>query len=81
MDGVPYITTAPIKAGVTHIFEFPIIQTGTFWYHSHTKAQEQEGLYGPLVMYKADEKKQPEEVLLVSDFTDIKHNEVLRLLK
>lgn len=80
-DGVPYITTAPIKAGVTHLFEFPIIQTGTFWYHSHTKLQEQAGLYGPLVFYKAEEKKQPEEVLLLSDFTDIHHKEVLRLLK
>lgn len=80
-DGVPYITTAPIKAGVTHTFEFPIIQTGTFWYHSHTRLQEQAGLYGPLVFFKADEKKQPEEVLLLSDFTDLHHKEVLRLLK
>lgn len=80
-DGVPYLTTAPIKAGTTHLFEFPIRQTGTFWYHSHTKLQEQAGLYGPLVMYKAGEKKEPEQVLLISDFTDIKQNEVLRLLK
>lgn len=80
-DGVPYVTTAPIKAGETHLFEFPIRQIGTFWYHSHTKLQEQAGLYGPIVIYKANQQPQPEEVLLLSDFTDIKHKEVMRLLK
>lgn len=80
-DGVPYITTAPIKAGETHLFEFPIRQTGTFWYHSHTKLQEQAGLYGPIVIHKAVPTKQFEEVLLLSDFTDIKPREVMRLLK
>lgn len=80
-DGVPYLTTAPIKAGETHLFEFPIRQTGTFWYHSHTGLQLQTGLYGPLVFYKANERKQPEEVLQISDWTDIKPKEVHRLLK
>jgi CopA family copper-resistance protein len=80
-DGVPYLTTAPIKAGATHLFQFPIIQTGTFWYHSHSGLQEQSGLYGPLVMFKANEKKGPEEVLQLSDWSDIKPKEVLRLLK
>ncbi len=80
-DGVPYLTTTPIKGGMTHVFKFPIIQTGTFWYHSHTELQEQFGLYGPLVMYKAEENKIKEEVLQLSDWTDIKPKEVLRLLK
>ncbi|MEO5978616.1 MAG: multicopper oxidase domain-containing protein [Chryseolinea sp.] len=80
-DGVPYLTTTPIKAGMIHVFKFAIIQTGTFWYHSHTKLQEQLGLYGPLVMYKADETKTGQEVLQLSDWTDIKPKEVLRLLK
>jgi CopA family copper-resistance protein len=80
-DGVPYLTTSPIKGGGTHLFEFPIRQTGTFWYHSHTGLQLQSGLYGPLVFYKADEKKQPEEVLQISDWTDIRPKEVHRLLK
>src|SRR5512145_2327425 len=33
-DGVPYLTTAPIKDHSTHIFRFPIVQHGTYWYHS-----------------------------------------------
>ena len=28
-DGVPYLTTAPIKAGTIHHFHFPIVQHGT----------------------------------------------------
>lgn len=39
-DGVPYLTTAPIKAMSTHVFTFPLIQSGTYWYHSHTMLQE-----------------------------------------
>lgn len=54
-DGVPYLTTPPIKAGQTHTFRFRIIQHGTLWYHSHSAEQEQEGLYGPLVFYPADD--------------------------
>ena len=47
-DGVPYLTTAPIAAGSTHTFTFPLIQNGTYWYHSHD-LQEQLGLYGAIV--------------------------------
>jgi len=40
-DGVPILTTSPIAAGSSHTFEYPIIQSGTYWYHSHTGLQEQ----------------------------------------
>lgn len=51
-DGVPYLTTAPIKAGQTHLYRFPIVQNGTYWYHSHSGLQEQSGMYGALVFQK-----------------------------
>ncbi|MEO8763165.1 MAG: multicopper oxidase domain-containing protein [Ginsengibacter sp.] len=51
-DGVPYLTTAPIKPGDTHLYKFAIVQNGTYWYHSHSKLQEQAGLYGALVFNK-----------------------------
>jgi len=35
-DGVPYVTTMPIRAGGSLYYEYPIIQSGTYWYHSHT---------------------------------------------
>ena len=48
-DGVPYLNTAPILAGQSFTFEFPVIQSGTYWYHSHTDLQIQRGVYGSLV--------------------------------
>lgn len=51
-DGVPYLTTAPIEPGQTHLFKFPIVQSGTYWYHSHAGWQQQNGMYGALVFRK-----------------------------
>ena len=34
-DGVPYLTTAPVMPNSTHLYKFPVVQTGTYWYHSH----------------------------------------------
>lgn len=51
-DGVPYLTQMPIKPNQTFTYRFPIIQTGTHWYHSHSGLQEQIGMYGNFVMLK-----------------------------
>jgi FtsP/CotA-like multicopper oxidase with cupredoxin domain len=40
-DGVPYLNTPPIEPGHTQKYEFPIRQSGTYWYHSHSMLQEQ----------------------------------------
>ncbi|MBM4315633.1 MAG: copper oxidase, partial [Deltaproteobacteria bacterium] len=50
MDGVPYLSFPPIGPGATFTYEFPIRQSGTYWYHSHTRLQEQSGLYGAIVI-------------------------------
>lgn len=80
-DGVPYLTTAPIKPHTTHLYKFPIVQTGTYWYHSHTALQEQSGLYGALILHKRQPDTIPEYVVLLSDWTNEKPMEVLRTLK
>ncbi|OSZ77127.1 hypothetical protein CAP36_11975 [Chitinophagaceae bacterium IBVUCB2] len=81
-DGVPYLTTVPIEAGKTLTFTFPLIQSGTYWYHSHTMLQEQSGLYGSIVIHPAQpEPKLKEYVLLLSDWTDENPHQVLRYLK
>ena len=46
MDGVPGVTFDGIEPGTTHTYRFPAQQSGTYWYHSHSGVQEQEGLYG-----------------------------------
>lgn len=79
-DGVPYLTTAPIKPQTTHHYFFPIVQSGTYWYHSHTKLQEQSGMYGAFIIHKKDEPPMPEYVMVLSDWTDEKPFEVHRSL-
>ncbi len=79
-DGVSYLTTAPIKAGETHEYKFPIIQNGTYWYHSHTMFQEQSGLYGAIVIHKKNEKPQKEYTMVLSDYTYMNPHTVNRYL-
>lgn len=56
MDGVPGITQMPIGAGQSFFVEYPIVQAGTYWYHSHWELQEQAALRGPFII----EEKHPE---------------------
>jgi len=83
MDGVPYINGPPIKAHDTFIYEFPITHSGTYWYHSHSGLQEQQGLYGALVFSPKNEVKEYDEehVLVLSDWTNTHPNQVLANLK
>ncbi|ALC14746.1 MULTISPECIES: copper resistance system multicopper oxidase [Sphingomonadaceae] len=54
MDGVPGISFPGIPARSTFTYEFPIIQSGTYWYHSHSGLQEQDGHYGPILIDPKD---------------------------
>lgn len=55
MDGVPEITQLPIGPKQSFFVEYPIVQAGSYWYHSHFELQEQSGLRGPFVI----EEKRP----------------------
>ncbi|WP_225975478.1 multicopper oxidase domain-containing protein [Panacibacter ginsenosidivorans] len=79
-DGVSYLTTAPIGAGQTHVFKFPLKQSGTYWYHSHTMLQQQSGLYGAFIIHKKNEKPVKEFTMLLSDWTDEQPYQVDRSL-
>jgi CopA family copper-resistance protein len=79
-DGVPYLTQMPIKPHETHLYRFPIIQNGTYWYHSHFGLQEQSGMSGALILKKRNEPEMPEIPVLLSDWTDMNAKEVDRSL-
>lgn len=49
-DGVPGISFDGIKPGETFTYRFPIVQSGTYWFHSHTGFQEPDGAYGAIVI-------------------------------
>ena len=50
MDGVPGVNFPGIHPGQTFVYEFPLRQYGTYWYHSHSGFQEQQGHYGPIII-------------------------------
>ncbi|WP_299587275.1 multicopper oxidase domain-containing protein [Mucilaginibacter sp.] len=79
-DGVSYLTTTPIKMGETHYYTFPIVQNGTYWYHSHSMMQQQSGLYGAIIIHKRNEPPVKEYTLLLSDWTDENPDQVDRSL-
>ncbi len=79
-DGVPYLTTPPIKPGQTYLYKFPLVQSGTYWYHSHSGLQEQSGLNGALIIYKRPEPPMKEYTLLLSDWTNENPYEIERSL-
>lgn len=81
MDGVPFLTQMPIKPHSTYLYRFPIVQHGTHWYHSHSKLQEQIGMYGAFIMNKREEWDIPTIPIILSEWTDMKPEEVHRSLK
>lgn len=87
-DGVPYLTQMPIEPNETFTYRFPIIQSGTHWYHSHSGLQEQIGMYGSLVLLKKKDdptfRKGIDDLsavpVILSEWTDIKPENVHRML-
>ena len=49
-DGVPGISFDGIAPGETFTYRFPIVQAGTYWFHSHSGFQEPDGAYGAIVI-------------------------------
>jgi CopA family copper-resistance protein len=84
MDGVPGLSFHGIGPGAAYVYRFRVNQSGTYWYHSHSRFQEQTGLYGPIVITpRAGERHHTERdyVVLVSDWTDSDPEHIYRLLK
>ena len=72
MDGVPGVSFAGIPAGETFTYRFPLRQSGTYWYHSHSGLQEQSGVYGPLIIDPAEPEPfqyEREFVIVLSDWS------------
>ncbi|UBM60308.1 multicopper oxidase domain-containing protein [Marinilongibacter aquaticus] len=82
-DGVPYLTTPPIKPGTTFTYRIPLNQSGTYWYHSHTMLQEQSGVYGSILIKPKKQSLDYDKdlVVVLSDWTNEKPMNVLRNLK
>lgn len=89
MDGVPgFNGFKGIKPNGSFEYRFKVRQNGTYWYHAHSKGQEQDGLYGALVIYPkgkqpiaAHEKTQRDYVVMLSDFHETESDKIMANLK
>ncbi|MCW9059258.1 MAG: copper resistance system multicopper oxidase [Gammaproteobacteria bacterium] len=84
MDGVPGISFPGIRPGETFTYRFPVRQSGTYWYHSHSGFQEQTGMYGALIIDPARGdaiRADRDYVVQLSDWTDEDPMRVLAKLK
>jgi FtsP/CotA-like multicopper oxidase with cupredoxin domain len=84
MDGVPGVSFPGIRPGETFVYEFPVIQAGTYWYHSHSGLQEAEGLYAPIVIEPEGPDPAPydrEHVIVLSEHGDMHPHRVFQRLK
>ena len=84
MDGVPGVSFPGIKPRSSFVYEFPVIQSGTYWYHSHSGLQEQLGHYGPIVI--DPDGSDPigydrEHVVVLSDHSELSPEAIFRKLK
>jgi CopA family copper-resistance protein len=83
-DGVPGISFPGIRPRSTFLYEFPIRQSGTYWYHSHSGLQEQLGHYGPIVIDPAGAdpvQYDREHVIVLSDHSQMAPEMLLKKLK
>jgi FtsP/CotA-like multicopper oxidase with cupredoxin domain len=67
-DGVPGLTQKPIEPGKSFVYRFKMDPAGTYWYHSHVRAQLMDGLYGPLFIRR--KKGAPKPWALISNNRD-----------
>ncbi|KRG36086.1 copper resistance system multicopper oxidase [Psychrobacter sp. P11G3] len=84
MDGVPGISFDGIPANSTFTYTFKLVQSGTYWYHSHSGFQEQTGMLGAIVIEPKGRERHPIEedhVIVLSDWTHRDPHNLLKLLK
>ena len=84
MDGVPGVSFPGIRARSTFTYEFPVRQSGTYWYHSHSGLQEQIGHYGPMIIDPAGAEPvayDREHVIVLSDWSFLHPHRIFSRLK
>ena len=84
MDGVPGVSFPGIRGGETFVYEFPLLQSGTYWYHSHSGLQEAVGHYAPIVIEPAHHdpvQSDREHVIVLADHSEMHPHVVFKRLK
>jgi FtsP/CotA-like multicopper oxidase with cupredoxin domain len=80
MDGVPFVSQDPIPTGGSHRYDFPLVQSGSYWMHSHYGLQEQQLLAAPMVIRSPAQSKvaDVEFTVMLSDFSFTSPQNILK---
>ncbi|HMS85601.1 MAG TPA: copper resistance system multicopper oxidase [Nitrospira sp.] len=73
MDGVPGVSFRGIQPGETYSYRFPVKQSGTYWYHSHSGGQELQGMYGAMIIDPVEPdpvQYDREYIIILSEWSD-----------
>jgi CopA family copper-resistance protein len=84
MDGVPGVSFSGIAPGTTFTYRFPVKQSGTYWYHSHSGGQELQGMYGPMILDPIEPEPfqyDRDYVVILSEWSDESAEDMLDNLK
>ena len=84
MDGVPGVSFGGIAPGTTFTYRFPVKQSGTYWYHSHSGGQELQGMYGAMILDPIEPEPlqyDRDYVVILSEWSDESAEDMLDHLK
>ncbi|NGZ94728.1 MAG: copper resistance protein CopA [Nitrospira sp. WS110] len=84
MDGVPGVSFSGIAPSTTFTYRFPVKQSGTYWYHSHSGGQELQGMYGPMILDPIEPEPfqyDRDYVVILSEWSDESAEDMLNNLK
>ncbi|WP_265587199.1 copper resistance system multicopper oxidase [Sphingomicrobium arenosum] len=84
LDGVPGVSFPGIAPGDSFEARFPVRQSGTYWWHSHSGLQEQMGHYGPIIVDPAGSdpvQADRDYVVLLSEFSPLHPHDIFKKLK
>ena len=84
MDGVPGVSQQPIPPGGVFHYHFKLQQFGTYWYHAHKGFQEQEGVYGAIIIDPAkptSRHSKKDAVIVLSDWSNTRPEQIYANLK
>lgn len=69
-DGVPGVTQAAIPPGGEYHYDYPLVQAGTFWMHSHMGLQIQDLMEAPFIINDPNDPNKGDQqvVIMFQDF-------------
>lgn len=66
-DGTPGLSQRPVPTGQNFTYRWKAAQYGSYWYHSHSHQQVEDGLYGPLTIHPRADTPKPFSFISDSD--------------